>query len=230
MTPTPTTDSAVSPVSDERLREILAMPDDAVPARLARSAITELLSRRSLDTADGVEPVAFTTQRMLDAMREPDTICGSMWPKAAGDVTIPLYLASRTPNTGTVVKALEWSSEPPYSVARVFRGFYSTEWVEETQTCELRGTFMRVDFPTVAEAKAAAQANHERHVLACLASPPSPAEVTDMEGAVRALHEALGGNGWAYTNYGNDELHSRRSELEAGVRAVLEALQLNKKD
>jgi hypothetical protein len=43
----------------------------------------------------------------------------------------------------------------------------------------------------------------------------------DMEVAVHALHEALGGNGWAYSNYGNDELHSRRSELEAGVRAVL---------
>jgi hypothetical protein len=67
------------------------------------------LSRRSLDTADGVEPVAFTTQRMLDAMREPDTICGSMWPKAAGDVTIPLYLASRTRNTETVVNEDDWS-------------------------------------------------------------------------------------------------------------------------
>lgn len=70
--------------------------------------------------------------------------------------------------TGVKVKGLEWSSEPPYSVARVFRGFYSTEWVEETGVCELRGTFMRVDFPTVAEAKAAAQANYERHVLSAL--------------------------------------------------------------
>jgi hypothetical protein len=37
------------------------------------------------------EPVAFTTQAMLDAMKEPDVICGSIWPKAAKLATIPLY-------------------------------------------------------------------------------------------------------------------------------------------
>ena len=69
---------------------------------------------------------------------------------------------------GVKVKGLEWSSEPPYSVARVFRGFYSTEWIEEAGICELRGTFMRGEFATVSAAKAAAQANHDRHVRSCL--------------------------------------------------------------
>ncbi|ANC53400.1 hypothetical protein A4249_06860 [Brevundimonas sp. GW460-12-10-14-LB2] len=49
---------------------------------------------------------------------------------------------------------------------------------------------------------------------------PTPGPL-DMDAAVRALHEALGGNGWAYSNYGGDELNSERPELEAGVRAVL---------
>jgi hypothetical protein len=87
----------------------------------------------------------------------------------------------------------------------------------------------RGDFDEDYEANVGPALAKVRSAITALASPPSPAEVMDMEGAVRALHEALGGNGWAYTNYGNDELHSRRSELEAGVRAIVEALQLNKK-
>lgn len=49
------------------------------------------------------------------------------------------------------------------------------------------------------------------------------ADLDGLEDAVLALHEALGGNGWAYSNYGNDELRYRRTELENGVRAVTEA-------
>lgn len=37
---------------------------------------------------------------------------------------------------------------------------------------------------------------------------------------VKVVHEALGGNGWAYANYGNDELTSQRSRLEAVVQAL----------
>lgn len=49
---------------------------------------------------------------------------------------------------------------------------------------------------------------------------PTPGPL-DMDAATLALHEALGGNGWADSNYGYDELNSHRPELEAGVRAVL---------
>jgi len=44
------------------------------------------------------------------------------------------------------------------------------------------------------------------------------------EQLIRALHDGLGGNGWAYTNYGGDEMHSMRHALEGGVDAVLSAL------
>ena len=40
------------------------------------------------------------------------------------------------------------------------------------------------------------------------------------EAEINALHEALGGDGWAYSNYGNDERSSHRSELIAGVLAI----------
>lgn len=50
------------------------------------------------------------------------------------------------------------------------------------------------------------------------ASSPEEREITDAD--IRALHKALGGNGWAYTNYGGDELNSQRDRLEAGVRAI----------
>lgn len=74
--------------------------------------------------------------------------------------------------TRTAVKPLEWSSEPPYSVARVFefKGFYSTERVD-AGVCELRGTFCNGDYPTAQEAKAAAQADYERRILSALVEP-----------------------------------------------------------
>lgn len=42
----------------------------------------------------------------------------------------------------------------------------------------------------------------------------------EMDRLVSLVHEALGGNGWAYANYGNDELVSQRDGLEAVVRAL----------
>jgi len=44
-----------------------------------------------------------------------------------------------------------------------------------------------------------------------------------VEKVARAIHEGLGGNGWAYTNYGGDELHSMRTELLSAARAALAA-------
>jgi Lar family restriction alleviation protein len=56
---------------------------------------------------------------------------------------------------------------------------------------------------------------------------PSPAPVTPTkvtEQMVRAVHEALGGDGWAYSNYGHNELRDRRPALEDAVRAILALL------
>jgi hypothetical protein len=46
----------------------------------------------------------------------------------------------------------------------------------------------------------------------------SEGEATDAE--INALHEALGGNGWAYGNWGGDELRTNRADLAAGVKAI----------
>ena len=43
------------------------------------------------------EPVAWTSAAMLEAMRLPDTICGSIWPKAGQIASIPLYAQPPAP-------------------------------------------------------------------------------------------------------------------------------------
>lgn len=119
-------------------------------------------------------------------------VCALTHPKLARDIRekwgIRAYLAA----SGEVahqpaqvaVKPLEWRSEPPYHVARVFRGHYSIERVDaDTTRFVLRGTFIRNDYSTIAEAKAAAQADYETRIRSALA--PSPAD-----GAVEALEAA----------------------------------------
>ena len=74
------------------------------------------------------------------------------------------------------VKPLQWSSEAPYGVARVPKLglMYSTEaiWYEGIfEHVELLGSASG-RFPTVASARAAAQADYEARILAALDSPP----------------------------------------------------------
>lgn len=47
-----------------------------------------MVKEKSFSPATGseVEVVAWTTPHMLDAMREPDVICGTMWPKELADL------------------------------------------------------------------------------------------------------------------------------------------------
>lgn len=45
-------------------------------------------------------------------------------------------------------------------------------------------------------------------------------KLTEMDRLVRIVHEALGGDGWAYSNYGMAELVTHRAELEAVVTAL----------
>ena len=88
-------------------------------------------------------------------------------------------LASPAPSASmgrVTVKALEWSSEAPYGVARVPKLglMYSTEaiWYEGIfEHVELLGSASG-RFPTVASARAAAQADYEARILAALDSPP----------------------------------------------------------
>jgi hypothetical protein len=81
--------------------------------------------------------------------------------------------ASRLSQARVRIRPLEWSSEPPYSVARVtaLRLLYSTEAVWEDgvfQYVELRGGFASGDFPTVAEAITAAQADYDARIRSAL--------------------------------------------------------------
>lgn len=39
---------------------------------------------------------------------------------------------------------------------------------------------------------------------------------------ILTIHMELGGDGWAYSNYGNNELISERENLENAARKVLE--------
>jgi hypothetical protein len=45
----------------------------------------------------------------------------------------------------------------------------------------------------------------------------------EKEQIAKLVHEALGGNGWAYTNYGGNELESRMDELFA-VADIVQSL------
>lgn len=38
---------------------------------------------------------------------------------------------------------------------------------------------------------------------------------------LEAIHEGLGGNGWAYTDYGGDELRSMRDALRQAAREAI---------
>ena len=55
-------------------------------------------------------------------------------------------------------------------------------------------------------------------------APLTAAPALDREALILAIHNALGGNGWAYSNYGNDELVDCRDKLEAAANAILDAL------
>lgn len=80
------------------------------------------------------------------------------------------------------VKALEWASEPPYSVARPFSGLhYATEtvWPEHGKSFDyvmLSGpTVGAKRFASLTDAKAAAQADYEARIRAALIAPAKPA-------------------------------------------------------
>lgn len=70
------------------------------------------------------------------------------------------------------IKPLEWTSEPPYWVARVFGGFYSIERHEHGT--ELQGTFIRhLRCASVEAAKSAAQFDYEKRIRGALTIPPA---------------------------------------------------------
>lgn len=80
--------------------------------------------------------------------------------------------ASPVAQEPVAIKPLEWTSEPPYWVARVFGGFYSIERHEHGT--ELQGTFIRhLRCASVEAAKSAAQFDYEKRIRGALTIPPA---------------------------------------------------------
>jgi len=101
----------------------------------------------------------------------------------------------RPPSSPVQVKALEWSSEPPYSVARPFSGLhYATEviWPESAKSFDyvmLSGpTVGAKRFASLSDAKAAAQADYEAEQIGAQMSRAESAE-RKLEEQRKALEE-----------------------------------------
>ena len=102
-------------------------------------------------------------------------------------MTSPHEQVLREQPAGVKVRGLEWSSEPPYQVARVpgLRLTYSTECVWDEGMflyCILSGSSINQQFATLEAAKAAAQADYERRILSAL----DPAALSRQEAAAEA--------------------------------------------
>ena len=144
-----------------------------------RSIVDEL---RALNAASPTSPASGAVAWMTADGRiaTDETKRTAMASPSRAAFNIPLFPHPPAPSASmgrVTVKALEWSSEPPYSVARVPRLwlFYSTEAVwDDRKFCyaELSGGLASGRFETVAAAKAAAQADYEARILAALDSPP----------------------------------------------------------
>jgi hypothetical protein len=53
--------------------------------------------------------------------------------------------------------------------------------------------------------------------------PSSPVTARpDREAIAKAIHEGLGGDGWAYSNYGRDEWNDKRDALLAAADAAIQ--------
>ena len=113
------------------------------------------------------------TDLLLEAARHADNLGKSEWAKSAREAVRRAALsASPVAQEPVAIKPLEWTSEPPYWVARVFGGFYSIERHEHGT--ELQGTFIRhLRCASVEAAKSAAQFDYEKRIRGALTIPPA---------------------------------------------------------
>jgi hypothetical protein len=198
MTPTPTTDSAVSPVrelSDDTCEQAASDALDFVmtklPAikkekglvgvwmnawRLAWTA-SAALSRRSLDNAGGVEPFGWwmtdnASEAFMTFERDPEKRRVVRSRLRGGWIETPLF-ASRTPNTEMVVKGERKELEAAADAA-----LQALEDWHHVNIAEFTG-WGDGEVPQGAEDNLQAVKN----ARAALATPPSPADVTGRGGA-----------------------------------------------
>jgi hypothetical protein len=137
-----------------------------------------------------------TTETMIERARkmhaEMLTEGVNGWPVTVADLIEALEArrSAGSAEPAVAVKALEWASEPPYSMARVSKLslFYATECVWDDRKfayCELSGSLNR-RFTSLVEAKAAAQADYEQRIRSALAAPPSPVASEEMDAGTMA--------------------------------------------
>jgi hypothetical protein len=74
------------------------------------------------------------------------------------------------------IKPLEWRSEAPYHVARVFGGIYAVEAWDGGVT--LSGIPGRRDFKDIEAAKAAAQQDYETRIRSAIVATPSSTRIS----------------------------------------------------
>lgn len=163
------------------------------------------LSRRSLDTADGV---AETKPGSCASCNGTGDLGGNpsygMCPDCDGTGKFPAPIASRSRNTEVVVKALEWRvptdhpSDPDRDenvyCADGVGGKYAISKKQKVGPERLLwmadDPFIWVGYNSIPEAKAAAQADFDQRIRSALASPPSPAEVTVDAAMIERAQEA----------------------------------------
>jgi hypothetical protein len=90
-----------------------------------------------------------------------------------------------------IVRPLEWSWESPFHVARVLNGHYAIEKWEGVDRYDLIGTFLclRGAFVTLAEAKAAAEADYRARIASALNLDPILSEIKRMREALAQIGE-----------------------------------------
>jgi hypothetical protein len=229
---------AKSAIPEESWETAPALAD----ARLKLALVTELLSRRSLDSADGVEAAAgaFVFDRYVNgqlmaegvAVEQQATLQGAMQvaariaAKGPKGETPVLVLASRPACTAEVVKALLWEEDEPgwwCAQPTAMIGGFGYE-VRVTDSGKVRARHGREDWAafdgTLAEAKAAAQADFDQRIRSALA-PPSPAQSAIVPPVVEVT-EAMVDR--ALTAYVEADIHADcRTALRSALLAALQA-------
>lgn len=57
---------------------------------------------------------------------------------------------------------------------------------------------------------------------------PTTMDEETVQAVIAAIHEGLGGTGWAYSNYGGDEQKYMAAELRAAALAAIQIVQERK--
>jgi len=174
------------------------MTNTTKPA-LSASPVGEPLRRIVLDTLNAVAP-AVENLSVHQEQCDRDGVMVKVSRQALDEVlnavnevamqsAITTSPASPVAQEPVAIKPLEWTSEPPYWVARVFGGFYSIERHEHGT--ELQGTFIRhLRCASVEAAKSAAQFDYEKRIRGALTIPPATPAGLGADEIARAV-EAL---------------------------------------